>query len=46
MVIVSAADRNMPDSELQAFADIVGHLPVFRGFDRNSCRGCSMTAPS
>jgi tellurite resistance protein len=35
MVIVSAADRNMPDSELHAFAEIVGHLPIFRDFDRN-----------
>jgi tellurite resistance protein len=35
MVIVSAADRNMPDSELHAFAEIVGHLPIFEGFDRN-----------
>ena len=35
MVVVSAADRNMPDSELHAFAEIVGHLPVFRGFDMN-----------
>lgn len=30
MVIVSAADRNLPDSELHAFAEIVGHLPIFR----------------
>jgi tellurite resistance protein len=35
MVIVSAADRNMPDSELHAFSEIVGHLPVFAGFDQN-----------
>jgi tellurite resistance protein len=39
MVIVSAADRNMPDSELHAFAEIVGHLPVFRGFDQNELPG-------
>ncbi len=44
MVIVSAADANMSDSELQTVGDIIGHLPVFRGFDRkklptllNSC---------
>ena len=44
MVIVSAADANMSDSELQTIGDIIGHLPVFRGFDRkklptllNSC---------
>ena len=34
MVIVSAADSDMSDSELQAIGDIIGHLPVFRGFDR------------
>lgn len=39
MVIVSAADRNMPDSELHAFAEIVGHLPVFRGFDKDELPG-------
>ena len=35
MVIVSAADRDMTDAELEIIGDIVGHLPVFRGFDRN-----------
>ena len=34
MVIVSAADREMSDAELAIIGDIVGHLPVFRGFDR------------
>ena len=34
MVIVSAADRNLPDSELHAFAEIVGHLPIFEDFDK------------
>jgi tellurite resistance protein len=34
MVIVSAADRDMTDAELAIIGDIVGHLPVFRGFDR------------
>jgi tellurite resistance protein len=34
MVIVSAADANLSDSELQIIGDIIGHLPVFRGFDR------------
>ncbi|HEX3952208.1 MAG TPA: tellurite resistance TerB family protein, partial [Stellaceae bacterium] len=33
MVIVSAADRDMTDSELEIIGDIVGHLPVFRAFD-------------
>jgi tellurite resistance protein len=36
MVIVSAADRDMTDAELAIIGDIVGHLPVFRGFDRNN----------
>ena len=39
MVIVSAADRNLPDSELHAFAEIVGHLPIFHDFDRNDLPG-------
>ena len=34
MVIVSAADSDMPDSELRIIGDIVGDLPVFRDFDR------------
>jgi tellurite resistance protein len=39
MVIVSAADREMSDSELAIIGDIVGHLPVFRGFDRQHLPG-------
>ena len=39
MVIVSAADRNMPDSELHVFAEIVGHLPIFRDFDQSELPG-------
>jgi tellurite resistance protein len=34
MVIVSAADRDMTDAELRITGDIVGHLPIFRDFDR------------
>jgi tellurite resistance protein len=34
MVLVSAADRNMSDAELASIGDIIGHLPVFRDFDR------------
>ena len=33
MVLVSAADREMSDSELRAIGDIVKQLPVFRDFD-------------
>ena len=39
MVIVSAADRDMTDAELATIGDIVGHLPVFRGFDREGLPG-------
>ena len=35
MVIVSAADSDMPDAELRIIGDIVGDLPIFRDFDRN-----------
>src|SRR5215831_127788 len=34
MVLVSAADTDMTDAELQIIGDIVNHLPVFRGYDR------------
>jgi len=36
MVIVSAADRDMADAELHAIGEMVQHLPVFRGYDRDS----------
>lgn len=36
MVIVSAADRDMTNSELDIIGQIVGHLPVFRDFDRDN----------
>ena len=35
MVIMSAADRDMPDVELEAMTDMVGHLPVFRDYDKS-----------
>jgi len=35
MVIVSAADSDLAEAELVTIGDIVGHLPVFRDFDRN-----------
>ena len=34
MVIVSAADSDMPEAELRIIGDIVGDLPVFRDFDQ------------
>ncbi len=34
MVIVSAADANMSDREMQTIGEIIAHLPAFRGFDR------------
>jgi tellurite resistance protein len=39
MVLVSAVEKELADSELQTIADIVGHLPVFRNFDRHSLPG-------
>jgi len=33
MVMVSAADNDMADKELQMIGDIVKHLPVFAGYD-------------
>jgi tellurite resistance protein len=36
MVIVSAADANVPDAEFQLIGDIIGQLPVFHGFDRKA----------
>lgn len=36
MVLVSAADNNMPDVELHSIGDMVLNLPVFRDFDRKN----------
>ena len=36
MVLVSAADRDMPDVELEEMGDIVGHLPIFRDYDKQT----------
>lgn len=45
MVIISAADSDMTDSELTAIGDIVRHLPVFEEYDPNmlpeTARSCS-----
>ena len=35
MVLVSAADRDMSDSELRTIGQIVGSLPAFADYDRN-----------
>ena len=35
MVIVSAAESELPDAELRIIGDIVRDLPVFRDFDRS-----------
>lgn len=35
MVIVSAADRDMADAEMHAIGEMVQHLPVFRGYNRD-----------
>src|SRR5437763_7394870 len=39
MMLVSAADRDMAETELKIIGDIVGDLPVFRDFDRQRLRG-------
>jgi tellurite resistance protein len=36
MVIVSAAESNLSDGELQMIGDMIGQLPVFRDFDREA----------
>src|SRR2546423_14672059 len=39
MMLVSAADRDMAETELKIIGDIVGDLPEFRDFDRQRLRG-------
>jgi tellurite resistance protein len=39
MVIVSAADSDMPDAELRIIGDIVSDLPIFRDFDNSELPG-------
>lgn len=34
MVLVSGSETSMGETELAIIGDIIGHLPVFRGFDR------------
>ncbi len=34
MVLMAAADRDMSDAEMSSIGDMVGHLPVFRDYDR------------
>ena len=34
MVLMAAADRDMSDAEMSSIGDMIGHLPVFRDFDR------------
>ena len=36
MVMVSAADSTMTDEELLQLGDVVGKLPVFKGFDTDT----------
>jgi hypothetical protein len=39
MVIVTGAEANLPPTEVAIIGDIVGHLPVFRNFDRGKLPG-------
>lgn len=43
MVIMSASDQAMPDSELKEMSDLVVHLPVFRDFDKSQVSKVSAT---
>ena len=39
MVIVTGAESSLPADEVTIIGDIVGHWPVFRGFDRKKLAG-------
>jgi hypothetical protein len=39
MVIVTGAESKLPAVEITIIGDIVGHLPVFEGFDRGKLAG-------
>jgi hypothetical protein len=39
MVIVTGAESRLPAAEIAIIGDIVGHLPVFQGFDRDQLAG-------
>jgi len=39
MVIVTGAESRISATERNVIGDIVGHLPVFRGFDRDKLAG-------
>ena len=41
MVLVSAADREMTDAELQAIGDMVRKLPIFEGYDPEALAGAA-----
>jgi uncharacterized tellurite resistance protein B-like protein len=38
MILVAAADADITDAEFATIGDIVGHLPVFRDYDRARLR--------
>ena len=44
MVLASAADGDMTDTELRRIGDIVGHLPIFRDFDIEDLPGAAANA--
>ena len=39
MVIVTGAETSLPPDELTMIGDIIGHWPVFHGFDRTQLTG-------
>lgn len=38
-VLISAADQNMDDSEIETIGDVVAHWPVFQDFDHTKISG-------
>ncbi len=38
-VLMSAADHEMDDKEIEAIGDVVAHWPVFSGFDHHNISG-------
>ena len=46
MILVSAADGDMDDSEMKAIGETVRRLPVFKGFDENDLPAVAQTCAS
>lgn len=46
MILVSAADGDMDDSEMKAIGETVRRLPVFKGFDENDLPAVAQSCAS